>query len=70
MNDHQTVYCGKRHRTCDGAPIAHACRILDPAFLAAERDEEYARAAALLERMGLVLHAGVADDGAPCGDRG
>jgi hypothetical protein len=66
MRAQQTVYCGKCHRTSDGAPIAHPCRILDPAFLAAEREEEYGRAATILERMRLVLHQGVSDEDASC----
>jgi len=57
-----TIYCGKRHRRSDGLPVAHACRILDPEFLEAERLEEYGRAVSVLERMPLVLHDGVADE--------
>lgn len=57
-----TIYCGKRHRKADGLPVAHACRVLDPDFLEAERLEEYGRAARVLERMPLVLHDGVADE--------
>jgi uncharacterized membrane protein len=67
MRAQQTVYCGRRHRTCDGAPIAHACRILDPAFLAAERAEEFGRAVTILEAMRIVLHGGVSEDGACAG---
>jgi hypothetical protein len=64
-----TIYCGKRHRRSDGLPVAHACRILDPDFLEAERLEEYGRAARVLERMPLLLHDGVAGDGAPRSSR-
>ncbi|HSD22153.1 MAG TPA: hypothetical protein VLC54_19030 [Anaeromyxobacter sp.] len=61
MNDQRTIYCGARHRTTDGAPIAHNCRILAPEYLEAERLEEYGRAASVLERMPLILHPGVAE---------
>lgn len=48
-------------------PVAHACRVLDPDYLRAERMQEYGRAAALMERMRLVLHGGTfeARDAAP-----
>ncbi len=58
MKFQRTIYCGKMHRTYDGVPVDHACRILDPAYLQAERTEEYGRAAALLEAMKLVRHGG------------
>lgn len=57
----QTVYCGKHHRTTDGVPLGHACRVLLPEFLEAERRLEYERAADVLEGMPLVLHDGVGD---------
>ncbi|WP_242337744.1 MULTISPECIES: hypothetical protein [Anaeromyxobacter] len=63
MNDQRTIYCGKRHRRADGVPVGHSCRILAPEYLRAERLEEYGWAAALLERMPIVLHAGAADLG-------
>lgn len=43
----------------DGLPVAHACRVLDPAFLLAERERDIPRAVTLLERMPLQLHPGV-----------
>jgi hypothetical protein len=55
----RTLYCGQIHRTGDGVPVAHACRVLDPDYLHAERTQDYGRAAALLEQMPLVLHGGV-----------
>jgi hypothetical protein len=61
--EQRTIYCGKRHRRSDGLPVAHACRILDPDYLEAERLEEYGRAVEVLERMPLVLHDGVAERG-------
>jgi hypothetical protein len=61
MVEQRTVYCGKVHRTADGVPVDHACRVLAPAFLEAERAEEYGRAADVLEEMPLVLHAGIAE---------
>lgn len=63
----RTLYCGKLHRTEDGVPVAHPCRVLDPDYLRAERTEDYGRAAALIERMRLVLHGGAfeASDAAP-----
>jgi hypothetical protein len=36
--------------------------VLDPDFLRAELEEEYASAAELLEIMPLVLHQGLSDD--------
>lgn len=69
MNDQHTVYCGNRHRRLDGVPIGHSCRVLAPEFLAAERREEYGLAAAVLERMELVLHDGLVDGDALRGDR-
>lgn len=72
MNGHrETIYCGKPHRLRDGAPVGHSCRLLDPAYLAAERDEDYGRAASILVLMPLVLHDGVEHDttGAPRKDR-
>jgi hypothetical protein len=60
MTTHQpTIYCGRPHRFADGAPVGHACRLLDPRFLVAERDEDYLRAASILHEMPLVLHRGV-----------
>jgi hypothetical protein len=59
MNGQRTLYCGNRHRTADGVPVAHSCRVLTPEYLAAERREEYGRAASLLESMPLILHPGV-----------
>lgn len=61
MNAQHTLYCGRRHRRADGIPIAHPCRVLAPEFLRAERCEEYGLAAAVLEEMALVLHAGIPD---------
>lgn len=60
MNEQLTVYCGKPHRTADGVPVGHSCCILLPAFLEAERAEEYGRAADVLERMPIVFHPGIA----------
>jgi hypothetical protein len=57
--DQRTIYCGKPHRVLDGAPIGHACRLLDPAYLQAEHDEDRWRAASILLEMPLVLHEGV-----------
>ncbi len=56
----RTVYCGRRHRTSDGVPIEHPCRILLPEFLEAERREKYDLAVEVLEAMPIVLHPGVA----------
>lgn len=61
MTSQRTLYCGKPHRTLDGVPVAHSCRVLAPEYLEAERLEEYGRAASLLERMPLILHSGVAE---------
>jgi hypothetical protein len=55
----RTVYCGKLHRTEDGVPVEHACRVLAPEYLHAERAQEYGRAATILERMRMALHGGV-----------
>lgn len=55
----RTIYCGATHRMSDGLPVAHACRVLDPAFLLAERERDIPRAVTLLERMPLQLHPGV-----------
>jgi hypothetical protein len=57
--DQRTIYCGKPHRVLDGAPIGHACRLLDPAYLKAEHEEDRWRAASILLDMPLVLHNGV-----------
>ncbi len=54
-----TIYCGKRHRATDGVPLAHACRILAPEFLEAERRCDFLRAADVIEAMPLVLHGGI-----------
>lgn len=59
MVEQLTIYCGKPHRTSDGVPVEHACRVLLPAFLEAERTEDFGRAADVLEGMPLVLHRGV-----------
>lgn len=59
MTEQRTIYCGKPHRKADGIPIDHACRVLFPEFLEAERWEEYGRAVQVLERMPLVLHEGI-----------
>jgi hypothetical protein len=59
MNQH-TIYCGRVHRTSDGVPVAHACRVLAPGFLEAERREEFGRAVEILDRTPRVLHPGVA----------
>ncbi len=67
MTEQRTIYCGKPHRTADGVPIDHACRVLPRDYLEAERREEYGRAAAVLERAPLVLH--LATSSTP-GDRG
>ncbi len=66
----QTAYCGRRHRLDDGAPLNHACRVLAPEFLCAERDGCYELAASLLERMALELHPGAAQprDAAQCAE--
>lgn len=56
MNEQWTIYCGKPHRTADGVPIGHACRVLPREYLEAERREEYGRAVDVLERAPLVLH--------------
>jgi hypothetical protein len=62
MNEHETVYCGRRHRTSDGVPIAHRCRVLAPAFLRAEAEEAWDEAVDALVAMPLVLHPGVPSD--------
>ncbi len=54
-----TIYCGKPHRFADGAPVGHACRLLDPRYLMAECQEDYFRAASILQQMPLLLHCGV-----------
>jgi hypothetical protein len=59
VSEHRSIYCGGVHRLHDGAPLGHACRVLDPDFLRAELDEEYASAAELLEIMPIVLHRGL-----------
>jgi hypothetical protein len=61
----RTIYCGATHRMSDGLPVAHACRVLDPAFLMAERERDIPRAVTLLERMPLQLHPGVPPDASP-----
>jgi hypothetical protein len=59
MKDQLTIYCRRRHRIADGVPIAHSCRVLDPAFLEAERNDALGEAADVLDRMPVVLHPGV-----------
>ena len=59
MSLQRSIYCGKLHRRADGLPINHACRVLDPAYLEAERREDYGRAAAVLDETPLVLHKGI-----------
>jgi hypothetical protein len=61
----RTIYCGATHRMSDGLPVAHACRVLDPAFLMAERERDIPRAVTLLERMPLQLHPGVPREAYP-----
>jgi hypothetical protein len=34
------TYCGKPHRTVDGLPLAHRCRVLPPEALRAEASGE------------------------------
>ncbi len=65
---HRTMYCDRLHRLDDGVPVDHRCRILDPAYLRAERDGEIDVAVDLLERMPLELHPGEAEarSAAPC----
>jgi len=55
MSTYVTLYCGESHRTSDGVPVEHSCRVLDPEYLKAERDKDYERAVELLERMPLIL---------------
>jgi hypothetical protein len=43
-----TQYCGKPHRTADGAPIAHRCRVLPPEALRAEIDGDLKEALRIL----------------------
>jgi hypothetical protein len=62
VSEHRSIYCGGVHRLRDGAPLGHACRVLDPDFLRAELEEEYASAAELLEIMPIVLHRGLSND--------
>jgi hypothetical protein len=57
---HLTIYCGRRHRTSDGVPVEHPCRLLDLEYLRAEHAEDYERAAEILERMPIILHGGLA----------
>jgi hypothetical protein len=37
-------YCGKPHRTTDGVPLAHRCRVLPPEALRAELWGDHVRA--------------------------
>jgi hypothetical protein len=59
MNEQLTIYCGRRHRIADGAPIAHRCRLLSPAFLEAERNDAWDEAVDTLEGMPVILHPGI-----------
>jgi hypothetical protein len=59
MLTYLTIYCGRRHRTSDGVPVEHPCRLLDPEYLKAEHAKDYERAAEILERMPLILHGGL-----------
>ena len=55
-----TRYCGKPHRTADGLPLAHRCRVLPPAALRAEIDGDLKRAVQILVKSGpTVEHGGV-----------
>jgi hypothetical protein len=58
MDLQRTLYCDRDHRIGDGVPVGHACRVLDPAFLAAEREGDLALASILIEAMRIVLHPG------------
>lgn len=42
----------------DGVPIGHACRVLSPEFLRAERAKECEHAIAALHEMPILLHDG------------
>jgi hypothetical protein len=59
MPTYHTIYCGRRHRTSDGTPVEHSCRVLDPEYLKAERAKDYERAIELFERMPITLHDGL-----------
>jgi hypothetical protein len=37
-------YCNQSHRTIDGKPVEHECRIIPPAALRAEAEGDYERA--------------------------
>ncbi len=63
MTVFRTIYCDDLHRLDNGLPIGHACRVLDPEYLVAERDQEYSQAASLLESMPLTLHWGIPGEG-------
>jgi hypothetical protein len=54
-----TIYCGQSHRISDGIPLEHSCRVLAPAFLAAERVKDFDRAIEILAQMPLTMHEGL-----------
>ena len=73
MASYLTIYCGRPHRTADGFPIGHTCRVLAPEYLAAERAKDYELALAILERMPLTLREGLPDESSatgPCEGQG
>jgi len=57
------TYCGKPHRTVDGLPLAHRCRVLPPQALRAEASGESHTALLLFARQAaaghMASHAGV-----------
>jgi hypothetical protein len=54
------TYCNKGHLLEDGRPVDHECHVLPPEMLAAEREDDFARAIELLgEAQPLRAHRGV-----------
>ena len=43
-----TSYCNRGHRLSDGKPVQHECRIIPPAALEAERNDDFSLAQKIL----------------------
>lgn len=45
-----STYCNFPHRMRDGRPLRHECRMIPPAALRAERDGDYEKAIAIMQK--------------------
>lgn len=53
-----TTYCNFGHRMSNGRPVGHECRIIPPAALRAERNDDFALAQKILREMPVIIVKG------------